>query len=245
MGNLLPASARQYEPEKADSFEVGVKFEFWDNRARLNTAAFFVDYKNMQRAAIVTQGALQETVVFNAAKVQAYGLELEGSFVFNENWTGRFNVGLIDSEYKNFQLDTDLDGVDDTDLSGRPVTRAPDSTFGADLTYHTQLGNGGSLRVQASVYYQDENTFYYAAFAPGIDPPGFDPSPFDTVIESYTTVDAFLTYTHSSDKWYASIYGKNLTDERYHSASQYVGGLWTFSTYAPPRIYGLELGITL
>jgi iron complex outermembrane receptor protein len=95
------------------------------------------------------------------------------------------------------------------------------------------------------VYYQDENTFYYAAFAPGIDPPGFDPSPFDTVIESYTTVDAFLTYTHSSDKWYASIYGKNLTDERYHSASQYVGGLWTFSTYAPPRIYGLELGITL
>ena len=55
----------------------------------------------------------------------------------------------------------------------------------------------------------------------------------------------FLTYTHSSEKWYASIYGKNLTDERYHSASQYVGGLWTFSTYAPPRTYGLELGIRL
>ncbi len=70
-------------------------------------------------------------------------------------------------------------------------------------------------------------------------------SQFDTVIESYTLVDAFVTYTHSSDKWYFSIYGKNLTDERYHSASQYVGGFWTFSQYAPPRTYGAEIGITL
>ena len=244
-GNLLPAAARQYEPEEADSLEVGVKWEFWDNRARLNTAVFYVEYTDMQRAAIVTQGALQETIVFNAGEVQASGLELEGSFVFSENWTGRFNIGYIDAEYNEFLLDTDLDGTTDTDLSGRRVTRTPEWQFGADLTYDTQLGNIGSLRAQASVYYQDENTFYYAAFAPGIDPPGFDPSPFDTEIESYTLLDAFLTYTHSSDKWYASIYGKNLTDERYKNASQYVGGLWTFSTYASPLTYGVEFGINL
>ena len=54
-----------------------------------------------------------------------------------------------------------------------------------------------------------------------------------------------MTYTHSSDKWYVSLYGKNLTDEIIRNASQYVGGLWTFSTYAPPMTYGLEIGITL
>ena len=240
MGNLLPASARKYEPEEADSLEVGVKWEFWDNRARLNTAVFYVEYTDMQRAAIVTQGALQETVVFNAAEVPAYGLELEGSFLFSEKWTGRFNIGYIDAEYDKFFLDTDLDGTVDTDLSNRDVTRTPEVQFGADITYDTQLGSIGNLRAQASVYYQDENTFYYAAAAAG-----FDPSPFDTVIESYTTIDAFVTYTHSSDKWYFSIYGKNLTDEIYHNASQYVGGLWTFSTYAPPATYGAEIGITL
>ena len=244
-GNLLPASARQYEPEEADSLELGVKWDFWDNRARLNTAVFYVEYTDMQRAAIVTQGALQETVVFNAAEVPAYGLELEGSFLFSEQWSGRFNVGYVNSEYDKFLLDTDLDGTADTDLSGRPVTRAPEWQFGADLTYDTPLGSIGNLRAQASLYYQDENTFYYAAAAPGIDPPGFDPSPFDTKIESYTLVDAFLTYTHSSEKWYFSIFGKNLTDETYHNASQYVGGLWTFSTYAPPRTYGAEIGINL
>jgi iron complex outermembrane receptor protein len=245
LGNLIPASARQYEPEEADSLEVGLKWDFWDNRARLNTAVFYVEYTDMQRAAIVTQGILQETIVFNAAEVPAFGVELEGSFLFSENWTGRFNVGYIDAEYDDFKLDLDLDGTFDQDLSGRDVTRTPELQFGADITYDTQLGTIGSLRAQASVYYQDENTFYYALPAVGLDPPGFDVSPFDTVIESYTLIDAFVTYTHSSDKWYFSIYGKNLTDEIYHNASQYVGGLWTFSTYAPPRTYGAEIGITL
>jgi iron complex outermembrane receptor protein len=167
--------------------------------------------------------------------VPAYGIELEGSFLFSEKWTGRFNVGYLDAEYDEFLLDLDLDGVPDQDLSDRDVSRAPEWQFGADITYDTPLGNIGSLRAQASVYYQDENTFYHS-------PAGIQ---FDTVIESYTTVDAFVTYTHSSEKWYFSIYGKNITDERYINASQYVGGLWTFSTYAPPSTYGAEIGINL
>ncbi len=244
-GALLPASARAYDPEEADSLEVGVKWDFWENRARLNTSVFYVEYTDMQRAAIVTQGALQETVVFNAAEVPAWGIELEGSLLINDHWTARANLGYIDAEYDRFLLDTDLDGTSDTDLSGRPVTRTPEFQFGADVTYDTELGDIGSLRAQASVYYQDKNTFYYAAAAPGIDPPGADVSAFDTEIESYTLLDAFVTYTHSSDKWYVSLFGKNLTDEIYRSASQYVGGLWTFSTYAPPRTYGIELGVAL
>ena len=178
---------------------------------------------------------MQETLIFNAAEVPVYGLELEGSILFSEKWSGRANIGYLNAEYDEFLLDLDLDGIPDHDLSNRDVSRAPEWQAGADITYDTQLGNIGNLRAQASVYYQDENTFYYA-------PSG---EQFDTVIESYTTVDGFVTYTHSSEKWYFSIYGKNLTDEIYHSASQYVGGLWTFSTYAPPRTYGAEIGINL
>jgi iron complex outermembrane receptor protein len=240
-GNLLPASARRYEPEEADSFEVGLKWNFWENRARLNTALFFVEYSDMQRAAIVTQGVLQETIVFNAAEVPAWGLELEGSLLFTDNLSGRFNFGYIDAEYDSFELDLDLDGTPDLDLSGRDVTRTPEIQMGADLTYDTELGSAGRLRAQASVYYQDENIFYYAA-EPALPDGG---SQFDTTIDSYTTVDAFVTYTHSSEKWFVSLYGKNLTDEIIRSAAQYVGGLWTFSTYAPPMTYGLEIGITL
>ena len=249
----VPLSVTRYEPEEADSFEIGLKLDYWDDRARLNIALFFVEYTDMQRAAIVTNTATaaQETVVFNAGKVSASGIELEGSVRFNENWTGRFNLGYLDAEFDEFLLDLDLDGtcIPGTplcqDLSGRPVSRAPELQFGADLTYDAELGNGGHLRSQVSIYFQDENTFYYAAPAFELDQSPSFMSQWDTEIEEYTLLDAFLTYTHSSDKWYVSIFGKNLTDERYHSASQYVGGLWTFSTYAPPRTYGIEFGISL
>jgi iron complex outermembrane receptor protein len=237
----VPLSVTRYDPEEADSLEIGLKLDFWEDRARLNTAVFYVEYTDMQRAAIATVPPLQETLIFNAADVPAYGFELEGSFLFTDKWSGRFNVGYLNAKYDKFELDLTLDGTIDQDLSGRDVSRAPEWQLGADLTYDTQLGNIGSLRAQASVYYQAENTFYYAAEP--LQPDGGEQ--FDTVIESYTLLGAFLTYTHSSDKWYASIYGKNLTDERYISASQYVGGLWTFSTYAPPRTYGIEFGISL
>ena len=232
-GLNVPLDRTRYEPEESDSLEFGLKADLMGGRGRLNTAVFYVEYKDMQRAAIAQQGAFQETVVFNAAKVPAWGIELEGSFLLTDDLVLRANLGFLDAKYDEFLLDLDLDGTPDQDLSGRPVTRAPDLTAGADLTWQGTLNNGSGLRAMLGVYYEDKSTFYYAA----------DGEEFDTFLESHTLLNANITWTASSGLWYASIFGKNLTDERYKNASQYVGGLWTFSTYAPPRTYGVELGI--
>jgi len=68
---------------------------------------------------------------------------------------------------------------------------------------------------------------------------------YNTILQDHTLVNASLTYTGSSGNWYVAVFGKNLTDERYRNASQYVGGLWTFSTYAEPRVYGFKFGFSL
>jgi iron complex outermembrane receptor protein len=39
---------RAFDPETISMFEVGVKSEFWDNKARLNIAAYIGDYKGIQ-----------------------------------------------------------------------------------------------------------------------------------------------------------------------------------------------------
>jgi iron complex outermembrane receptor protein len=44
------------------------------------------------------------------------------------------------------------------------------------------------------------------------------------------------------DKYSLRLLGKNLTDKRYETASQVVGGLWTFTLYGPPRYFGVEAG---
>jgi len=244
---IFSLSQTRYLPEEADSLEFGLKADLLDNRLRLNSALFYTEYTDMQRAAIVTVGLLQETVVFNAAEVTAWGLEFEATAVLSDNLTLNANVGILDTEYDKFELDFDLDpGTAPTNLSGNDVTRAPELTAGFDLTYDKQLGDAGDLRAILGVYYEDESVFYYAVDAPSAGFPGGTPVPeFNTVLQDHTLVNASLRYTHSSGKWYASVFGKNLTDERYRNASQYVGGLWTFSTYAEPRVYGVQFGVSL
>jgi len=244
---IFSLTQTRYLPEEADSLEFGIKADLMNDRLRLNSALFFTEYTDMQRATIVTVGALQETVIFNAAEVTAWGLEFEATAVLSENLTLNATIGTLDTNYDKFLLNFDLDpSTPPTDLSGNDVTRAPELTAGFDLTYNTTIGGLGDLRAILGVYYEDESVFYYAVDAPSPGFPGGTPVPqFNTILQDHTLVNASLTYTHSSGKWFASVFGKNLTDERYRNASQYVGGLWTFSTYAEPRVYGVQIGVSL
>lgn len=247
-GLAVPLGTTRYDPEEADSYELGLKYDAWNGRARLNTAAFYVEYKDMQRATIVTTPeGLQETVVFNAAEVTAWGLELEGTVLLLDGLTVNANVGYLDTEYDEFGLDLDLDpSTPEVSLDGNDVTRAPEWTAGLDVTWQFQVGNWGDITAIAGIYYEDESTFYYAIDPPSEGNPGGTPVPqFNTYLEDHTLINASVRYTHASGKWYVAAFGKNLDDERYKNASQYVGGLWTFSTYAEPRVWGVELGISL
>ncbi|UCG72908.1 MAG: TonB-dependent receptor [Chromatiales bacterium] len=234
-----PLQAIRYDPEEADSFELGVKWDGFDDRLRLNSAIFYVEYDDMQRAVIQTLGLFQETVVFNAAEVTAWGVETEGTFILLDDLELNFNIGYLDTEYDEFELDVDLSTPGSANLDGEDVTRAPEWTMGFDLTYSYDWANIGNFRAIAGVYYEDESTFYYAIEGDQVL------SQFNTEIEEHWLVDASVTYTHRSEKWFVSLFGKNLNDTTYRNASQYVGGLWTFSTYAPPRTYGIEVGVSL
>ena len=223
-----------YDPEIANSYEVGVKNSYLDDRVRFNVTAFFVNYEDFQRSAVVTVPgtAFQETRTFNAADVDAKGLELELTALLSDNLTLRANLGTLDAEYNEFLLDLDQDGTLE-DFSNRDVVRAPNVTGGIDLTYLQDLASGARLRYNVNFNYEDENTYYYNEVIG---------SNFDTVLEKRTILNANVTYRTADDRYYVSLFGKNLTDDRYKTASQAVGALWTFANYGPPRSYGIEAG---
>ncbi len=224
-----------YDPELATSFEFGVKNSFLDDRVRFNATYFTVNYEDFQRSAVVTVPgtAFQETRTFNAADVDASGLELELTALLTDNLTLRANIGTLDAEYNEFFLDLDQDGNLE-DFSGRDVVRSPDVTAGVDLTYLQDLASGANMRYNMNFNYEDENTYYYNEVIG---------SNFDTVLEKRTILSANVTYRSPTDKYYISAFGKNLTDDRYKTASQAVGALWTFANYGPPRTFGIEGGI--
>ncbi|MEM7452507.1 MAG: TonB-dependent receptor [Pseudomonadota bacterium] len=235
-GGFANFALQAYDPETATNYEAGVKSSFMDDRVRLNATYFFVNYEDFQRSTVVSLPgtAFQETRTFNAADVDASGLELELTALLTDNLTLMANIGTLDAEYNEFFLDRNDDGVLE-DFSGRDVVRAPEITGGIDLTYNQELASGASMRYNLNFNYEDDNVYYYN------DDIGRE---FDTILEERTILNANVTFRSADDRYYVSLFGKNLTDDRYKTAAQAVGTLWTFANYGPPRVWGIEGGIS-
>ena len=254
-GFFVPALLTAYNPEFANSYEVGLKTTFMVNRFRLNAAAFWVDYTDAQRSVVTSvciprEGGIttcsngqegdpfQATAFFNAADVTVKGLELEGTVLVTDGLLIRANVSYNDGKYNTFKTDTDGDGIKDLDLSGATLTRTPEWKWGINGLYtHDFLG--GSMAYNMIVSYEDKNIFYYADRSKGLGPE------FDSYLDEKTLLDASVTYTAADNKWFVRAFGNNLTDERYRVASQVVSNLWTHSQFGAPRSFGVQVGMNL
>jgi len=217
-------------PEKADSFEVGIKAELMDHRVRLNEAAFYVKYKDAIRQVVVpiTNSAGQpgeETLFRNAASMTVYGLEHEMTAKLAQNLTFRLPASYQHCKYDSF---TSVGAA--FDLTTIPPARCPEVTATAALVW-----NKGSISVEGSANYQSRNldTFSIANQAPWAQ----------TYLDARTLIDANVTYHGANDAWHLKLVGRNLADKRYVASSQNVDPLWIWTLYGEPRYLGLELGM--
>jgi len=233
-GAPIPARAlAPVDPEIAFSFEIGAKMDLLDDRLRVNGVVFTVSYDDAQRELVTIQGAFQETRFFNAAEVEAKGVELEATMIVTPRLTVQGNVSWQEVEYQNFIVDTDFDGVPDIDLTNTEVPRSPEWTAYGAATYTHPLQDWGSLSHRFSVSYEDENI--HVAAAPGA-------SLSDGLIEEKVIVDWSTTFNDATERYFVRVFGKNLTDEEYRTGILPVGDLWTMTSYGAPRWFGAEVG---
>jgi iron complex outermembrane receptor protein len=227
-------------PEKADSFEVGFKSEWMNNRLRYNAAAFWVTYKDAIRQVVapVTNAngsAGEETLFRNAAKLKVYGLENE----VVAQVTDAFALHLPFS-YQHCSYDTFYSGQpgqpDYVDLSKLDVNRCPKITATLNGTYDWKLSSSGRVVFDATLNHVAKNLYTYSIALPYL--------PFtQTYSEARTLVNASITYHSADERYFLRVLGRNLLDKRYSAASQDVDPLWIWSFYGEPRYVGLEGGI--
>lgn len=245
-GNPIePIQARPVDPETADSFEVGLRSEWFDNTLRANLTGFYVIYDDSQQQLLaeieadrdgdgINESVFQETRFFNAAEIDVYGLELEGAWLLAQGFTVQGSIGWLDAEFEEFRADTNFDGTIDTDLSNNDVARAPEWTWNIDVLYDQNLGNG-TVNWALNVNYVDEAVYAYTSV----------PSTPDGVTDDRTLVNASVTFRPGSGRWWVRAFGKNLTDEEYRIGELPVANLWVMSFYGAPRTLGLEAGLDL
>ncbi len=95
-------SARTFLPEEVNAIEVGSKNRFLNDTLQLNAAVFNNDYKNLQEQRQVPIGATTVSVIFNAAKARARGLELEFDWLPTRGLSIGGNLSILDAKYTSF-----------------------------------------------------------------------------------------------------------------------------------------------
>ncbi|WP_380875998.1 TonB-dependent receptor [Sphingomonas sp. DBB INV C78] len=225
-------AATATKPEKADSFEAGVKTELFDRRLRFNLTGFYVEYSDLQKQIVVpiTVGGQpnQVTRFFNAAKATVKGIEAELTAVPIDGLTLRGVLGYQDGKYDEYVTPIPAG----YDLASAPLDRCPEWQWTIDATYAVPIGDY-KLVFNGNANYVDRNLFTQSITSPDEN----------TYLNARTLLNASITLAEAEDRYYVRAVGRNLTDERYRTASQVVGGLWANSQYGQPRYYGVELGL--
>ena len=245
-GLMVSELTRPVDPEFATNYEIGMKWESDDRRYRFNPTVFYTTYEDAQRAVnIITEqnGAqFQETVFYNAAEVEAKGIELEFQAALTDNFRLRAQASYLDASYNEFIINQP--GLSDPasggvilpftgDFSGLPVPRSPELMGSIQGIYTWELASGGRVDLAGEYYHEDENLFYISAAG----------RQYDAYLDAKDLLSASVTYTAQDAKWFVRGYGRNLTDERYRIASQSVATLWTHSQFGAPINFGVEFGM--
>ena len=207
------------DPETVISYELGGKFDFMDNRARLNFAAFYMDYEDLQVAQ--TKDSCNCNIIDNASNAEITGVEAEFTIAATENLLVWLSGNWLETEYVEF--------IDDegNDNSGGFLQRTPDIQFavGAELT--TDLGDWEDA-LSFRVNYAHQGELFWA------------PTNAESE-DSFGLLDARISLAPLDETWSLSIYGKNLTDEEYRNhVIPFLGD--NISFFAPPRTYGVDFG---
>lgn len=223
----VPRSARPFEDETVDSFELGAKATLLGGRAFVNAALFHNVYENIQLSVfssfIDANGVAQFFGDFtNAGEGTIQGAEIEYQFLPSDRWLISGNLAWLDARYDEF-IDR---GVNIADR--QRFTNAPEFSGAINLEYRQPLGDAGELAFRTSFSYQSE-VWPTTDLSPLIRQPG------------YGLWGAGLIW-RSGGPWTVSLQGSNLSDESYRVTGFNIPALGVHTGfYGPPRQWALNL----
>jgi iron complex outermembrane receptor protein len=222
---LLPISAlvagTPFDPEQVDSYEAGVKSEWFDRRLRANLSVFRADVVNQQ---ILRVGPAALLVIDNAghtrtdgvdialAAFPSTGLRLDAAMTFQK---ARFK------EYMNGAIS----------YAGKSQLRSPDFTGSFSAEYRFDLGDVGDLtvrgeyNVQSTVYFENTNSELRGLHQP-----------------TFGLFNARIAYSPPSAGWGVAVWGRNLGGEEYFR-NVAVAAVTGLAVPGDPRTFGISLTV--
>jgi iron complex outermembrane recepter protein len=228
----------EYDPEKIQGFEAGVKGDLFDRRLTFAAAAYNYKVSDLQ----VQQFTGIVLDISNAARARIYGFELSGQAVLTDWLRADLAANVQEAKYKQYSncdamVFLGACGAGDprplserfVNLKGNRLNRAPPYTVNLGLEAHKEFESFGSLKLRGELYWSGKVN--YDEFE----------NP-ELTQRAYMTANAYLNYSTPSDRYHLRAFAKNITNKDIKTAGLgLAGAAQTFvGSWAPPRTYGIE-----
>lgn len=200
-----------YDQEENDTYELGIKSQWMDQRLTLNAAIYQIDWTDLQIASQSEDPNNIFAIIRNTGEAESSGFELEGSFLVTDNVLIGGTYAYSDPEYSDGAVDLGLIGrcgVDSsicpngTDVGGQQLGRTVKNMWSAYVAANGPLRSGWNWFGRADVAYKDDQ--YLSAINAGF-------------IGEYTLVNARVGV--ENERFEIALWSKNLTDEDYLTAN--------------------------
>ncbi len=214
------------------AYEIGIKSNGLDNRLSVNGAVFYYDYQDVQLFSAFTNaagGSVQR--LNNGGDADILGAEAEIVYLPTDAWELSANVGWLDHELTDFQVDPTqppIPGIPGPpDANGNKLANTPDFNFTGTVKYVWNLDKG-DIAFRSNFYYQSE------VFIETFNQPFLSQ-------DSDWLIDANITFTSGDGIYEFGIWGQNLTDEeRLTSGFPFGQSGLNFVIPNQPRRYGVS-----
>ncbi|MHB9880976.1 TonB-dependent receptor [Pacificimonas sp. ICDLI1SI03] len=213
-----------FDEETLTAYEIGLKSEFWDRRARFNLAAFYSDYTDIQVNVQSVANDPTVTDVLNAGKARIKGVEADLTLAPGAGLEASLSYAYLDPEYVEI---IDAAGVDVS--SGFRFINSPAHSFSGNISYTLPPTPIGDLRADLTYSWRDEQ------FASSTVNRG------ELIIDNYGLLGARLSLSEipGLNGVRAALWGRNLTDEVYYLAHFSLGVPAAY--FGEPRTFGVDL----
>ncbi|HLY55639.1 MAG TPA: OmpA family protein, partial [Stellaceae bacterium] len=217
-----------FGPEKDETYEIGLKSEWFDHHLLLNWAGYYSQYDNIQlqfqeEASPVTR---------NAGNADILGTELEGHALLGDGLSLTTAASYIDAYYTYI-----IPGVTSDPATcglscvfiGTKLPKTPKWKINLSPEYDYTLGNDATLRFLLS-YTHTSSLFNDVYETPQLRRPTED------------IIDASVQYVSPDDQYEVVLGGTNITDQRYITVGSInYGAAFVDGTYNPPAEWYLTL----
>lgn len=196
-------------PETVLSFELGMKADLWDNRARVNASVFHYEVKDQQLTAV--GGATgNANILLNAEKSTGKGFEVDIQAWLTDNLLVTLGSGYNHTEIKDADLSVapcmsctvtnPVDANGKVLINGNSLPQAPKWTHNLTARWSTPVGDAGEFYVFTDwAYRSDVNFFLYESK--------------EFTGKSLTEGGLRVGYSWNQGDYDLALYGRNITNQ--------------------------------